>query len=294
MIDLTIINTGRNDDFGERFLERFSFALKANLKFFDRSNITYEYILVDWFPYDNKHYLINTDLLKDKLKHKSIKNIIVDNNIAIPEKLGQKVFYEYFAKNVGIRQAIGKYILLINSDIIIPEKLVILLKEIIVKNEDNKFYRTLWRYNVDFLQDNEIEIINTLNLYHPQNKDGFLLGAYSGDFLFLKRDIINTITGFDETCKEHRNNNKWQCGMDGEILWNLHNNKNKIEIIDCEYYHLIHNYKLVNNNLKVVDGIYRQNIKYKNLDNWGFINYNKHNINDNTILIHNYGDINEL
>ena len=81
-MDLSIVFGGRDDNYGETFIERLEKALEYNIRLLDESGLDYEIIAVDYNPIGEK-YLYENDLLKRYLNNKRVKNIIVDNTIIV-------------------------------------------------------------------------------------------------------------------------------------------------------------------------------------------------------------------
>ena len=108
-MDLSIILGGRDDNYGENFIERLNQAVTTNLKKLDRSKLNYEMIVVDFNPLDES-YLYKNKILEESLSHPKVKNIIVDNSVVLAENLSPKTYYEYFAKNVGSKNSLGELI----------------------------------------------------------------------------------------------------------------------------------------------------------------------------------------
>lgn len=126
-IDLSIIIASRNDNFGSNPILRLRFTLQNLLLFSWKSlyNVSIEVIVIEWNPVlTNPHvwqYQDITQLLiwnKQKYNNKiyfysipSFYNDRIDcnNNNHCP-------FYEYHAKNVGLRRSKGKWKLIINID----------------------------------------------------------------------------------------------------------------------------------------------------------------------------------
>ena len=76
-MDLSIVFGGRDDNYGETFIERLEKALEYNIRLLDESGLDYEIIAVDYNPIGEK-YLHENNSLKSYLKNKRVKNIIVD------------------------------------------------------------------------------------------------------------------------------------------------------------------------------------------------------------------------
>jgi hypothetical protein len=277
MKTISLITVGRDDNFAEDFIFRLHKSISSNIKFLEKNNISFEYIVVDWFPI-NDQYLHQNSTLKTLLADSRIKNIVVKNTTAEQEDLNALVFYEYFAKNVGIRAAQNDYIFIVNSDIIVPQKMWDEVLKVLNLDtlEQKHFFRPLERVNVEFINDNEVRICDSLVLKEPGNPDSVICGGYSGDFLFTARNVlVEKGKGYNEEDYDHRQKEKWQTGMDGEILWNLHNNGITLEFFNTSYYHIKHGNSApqVQSGKKQVDGFYKLNAHYPNKPNWGFVDY---------------------
>ncbi len=270
---ISIITTGRDDDFGVGFLDRLKSSIEHNVSLLEKFNIEYEYIVAEWNPIRN--YISDNENFKEIFKNEKIKNVIALPSVSENEGLSTNVFFEYFAKNLGVRHSKYDNLLLINSDIIIDEKcfekIVDLCKNGLSKE---KFYRSRYRGQYD----NNFNVITVEDCHYPNNPDSIICGYCSGDFLFLHRDVfINIAKGYDETNYLHRQS--FQSGMDGEILWNLHNKNVNLEFIEEKYYHINHGHP------NRVDGIYNTN-GYENKENWGFIDYKKSELKNNVTIIY--------
>ena len=155
-MDLSIVFGGRDDNYGETFIERLEKALEYNIRLLDESGLDYEIIAVDYNPIGEK-YLHENDLLKSYLKNKRVKNIIVDNTVIVEENLCSTTYYEYFAKNAGIRVSSGDFIFVTNSDILLTKDLIDeIKKELKNDNKDDYFYRVRYRGDIQLDQEPSI------------------------------------------------------------------------------------------------------------------------------------------
>ena len=266
---LSIITTGRDDNYGENFLDRLYISVNKNIELFHQLNINYEYIIVEWNPINNS--LHQNEKFKSIFANTKHKNIIVTQSVSENENLSPTTFYEYFAKNVGVRNALYENILLINSDIIISPECAEDIKNLCLNGlNKNKFYRARYREQLNL----DLTHITIEDCHKPQYPDHIICGYYSGDFLLIHKDIF---PGYDETNLEHRDNRN-HSSMDGEILWKLHKENINLEFINSKYSHINHGKNVL------VNGHYNQN-GYKNKLNWGFTQYKKEYINENIIII---------
>jgi hypothetical protein len=278
-MDLSIILGGRDDNYGENFIERLNQSVSTNLKKLDHFQLDYEMIVVDFNPI-NDSYLYKNKILESTLTHPRVKNIIVDNSVILTENLGPKIYYEYFAKNVGCRNSSGKCIFIINSDILMTDHLI---EDIVDKlnssDYDDYFYRVRYRGQVPLgsIFDEENESVEDLN--RQEFSDACICGYYAGDASFFSREVFfNVATGYNEGDKDHRSHVN-QSGMDTEILWNLYKKGKKLKFLESRYYHILHDHNVSRNHFINTE-------VYENKDDWGFVKYDKKIINNNTIMIY--------
>ena len=269
---ITLITTGRDDDYGLGFLDRLYLSVKNNLEILTKLNIEYEYIICEWNPI--KDYLINNPKFEKLFRQYNLKDLIIDNSVVKNECLNENIFYEYFAKNAGVRNSNYNNILIINSDIVIPEESFIEIKNIINSDlVDKIFYRLEFREQVN----NDLNHIKIESVYYPNNPDSVICGYCSGDFLLTKKNnFIEFGMGYDETNPKHRTIS--QTGMDGEILWNMYNNGMRIKLIPTKYMHINHGKP------NPYDNCYNDK-GYINKSNWGFIDYKHDKISNKLIII---------
>ena len=71
-MDLSIVFGGRDDNYGETFIERLEKALEYNIRLLDDSGLDYEIIAVDYNPIDQK-YLHDNESLKSYLNNRGKK-----------------------------------------------------------------------------------------------------------------------------------------------------------------------------------------------------------------------------
>jgi hypothetical protein len=276
-MDLSIVLGGRDDNYGENFIERLNQALSTNLENLDKSDIDYEMLVVDFNPIDRK-YLHQNELLKESLSHQRVTNIIVDPSVSEEEDLSPQTYYEYFAKNVGARNSKGALILTTNSDIILSQNLIDDIKSEISNDEkDELFYRCRFRGEIQ-LGTSPDESTQAADLHNPSFSDSCICGLFSGDATMFSRHVFFEVaTGYNEGEKRHRTHLS-QSAMDGEILWNVYKKGKKLKFLESPYYHINHGRP------NPRDNFYSQDT-YTNKPNWGFVDYRQEKINENTILI---------
>lgn len=260
---LSVITTGRNDDYGGGFLDRFYASLFNNIKGLFESSIEYEYVVSEWMPFRSLLLNDNSGMIASMLY--KARTVVVDRSLAEPEKLNPDVFFEYFAKNAAVRRARFDNILLVNSDIILPQPIMDEIVHLVKSGlDDNKFYRTRFRQQARL--DSPLNPIQTTDLHNPAWDDSCICGAYSGDFLLItKKAFVEVGQGYNEVDPDHRVT--YQTNMDGEILWNMHNAGMKLEFVNSPYIHIEHGKD------RVYDSAYKNGLSYTNKPDWGFTSY---------------------
>lgn len=276
-MDLSIVLGGRDDNYGENFIERLNQALTTNIKNLDQTDLDYEIIVVDFNPIDKK-YLHNNSILKEALSNPRVRNIVVDPSVSEEEDLSPRTYYEYFAKNVGAKRSNGEFILTTNSDIILSNSLIADIKEELSNEERNDlFYRCRYRGEINLGFDPD-ENTPAADLHNPSFPDACICGLFSGDATMFTREVFfNVATGYNEGEKRHRTHLS-QSAMDGEILWNVYKKGKKLKFLESPYYHINHGRP------NPRDNFYSQDT-YTNKPNWGFVDYKEDKVNENTILI---------
>ena len=198
---LTIIATGRNDDFGGDFNGRFFRALHFNHQQLVAAGITHEFVFVEWRPIDKRPLLAS--LLADEfadVSSLSVRSFVVDPAYHEALSLNPRLqFQEFIAKNVGIRRARGAFVLTTNTDIYFSRGVIARLKETAL--EPGVLYRAA-RHDLmsaldvsdigwDVLEDERnCEIVNAIR---PP-----LFTNASGDFLLIDHQTSQQIRGFNE------------------------------------------------------------------------------------------------
>ena len=162
---VSIVATSRDDKYGDdqatRYffsqdwsnVERIYYTVDSVLKQFSARGIDAEYVLVDWAPIDG-NYLYKNERLKSLLSDPRVKNIIVDQSACEKKGLIPTAYYEYFAKNVGIRQSTGDFLLVTNPDNFFQN---VLVDEMCSAMEDpasdKSYYRPEYREDISAIED---------------------------------------------------------------------------------------------------------------------------------------------
>ena len=180
---ISVVVTGRNDNYDGNFNERLMTALRRNMQSLPGA----EFIFVEWNP-----------ILRRKLLSVRIKNMFPEVRcFVVHPKFHRQYciideFLEYPAKNVGIRRAKGEFILSTNSDIVLSPEVVHEMRF----RELNKreFYRAT---RVDIQPDYLAVQFPLKQECILELMDGHVTNA-CGDFLFMHRDGWNELTGYCE------------------------------------------------------------------------------------------------
>lgn len=188
MTNLTIVVTGRNDDYDGNFEERLIVSLTRNIQSLPDA----EFIFVEWNP------LLDRDLVSEHLIGifgDKVKCYVVD-----PKYHKQYCtcdwFIEYPAKNIGIRKSTRDFVLCTNSDIVFSPEVAEVLKKPLKRNV---MYRAV---RVDI----PVDYINiefpVLRQYKLSINKGPMNAA--GDFLLLDKGLWYDLTGYCEEFPEQR------------------------------------------------------------------------------------------
>lgn len=141
MKKLSIVFTGRNDDYGGDFKSRLERCVQSLYEQLKRFQISSEIIFVNYNPLSEPH--IDTFINWPKSTEiVTVKIITVPNekHLSFVEEYQIKPLpvIEYLGKNVGIRRSEGEYILCMNPDILISNEII---KSFISKIDEKHYYR---------------------------------------------------------------------------------------------------------------------------------------------------------
>jgi hypothetical protein len=198
---VSIVVTGRNDDFGGDFNGRFFRAFNFNHEQLTQAGIPYELVFVEWRPIAGRPYLAS--LLEAEfpdLGAAVLRCYVVDPIFHDALSLNPRLqFQEFIAKNVGVRRSRGHFVLTTNTDIYMSRGVLECLasrsldRGILYRAArcDLKSHSDVSRVDWDQLEDERnYDIINVIT---PP-----LFTNASGDFLLLDREGYHALRGFNE------------------------------------------------------------------------------------------------
>lgn len=196
---LTILTTGRNDNYDGNFNERLIIAISQNLQRLPDA----DFVFVEWNPIPNVR-LVCQDLQKvfgDKVKYYVAHPDFHSTYSTVDD------FLEYPAKNIAIRRSQSDFILSINSDIILSPDVAEKLKGPL---NPGVVYRAV---RIDIRPD-------YLNVRFPLHNK-FIVGENKGymnacgDFLMMDRKSWHKSTGYMEILPQQR------LHKDSELVWRV-------------------------------------------------------------------------
>jgi hypothetical protein len=232
---LTLVFTGRNDDFGGDFNGRFFRALEFNRELLTSAGVPHEFVFVEWRPLGDRPYLA-TELANTFATWpvSDLRCFVVDPAYHDALSLNPRVqFQEFLAKNVGIRRARGRYILTTNTDIYLSRGVLETLQSralepgILYRAErhDLKGHSDVSFLAWDVLEDaRNWEVINRI-------KPPLFTNA-SGDFLLLDRDTTYRLRGFNEVYRNAK------IHMDGNFCIKAYASGVRLVDIGAPVYHV--------------------------------------------------------
>lgn len=193
---LSIVYHGRNDNYAGEFKRRLSWSLQTVQKAF--KNIQPEILFVCWNDLPNSPSLFDDPLFKGKISGIKVYRVPSQIHNELADKFGYNgVYLEWFAKNFGLRRATGEYILQLNSDNIIVNKI---------------FPKDLPPKDVTYIG-NRTEVKKSILDYAPEKINTKLLKSLSGRLLETDIDRPYYVGGScGEFVLSHRDNWYKICG----------------------------------------------------------------------------------
>ena len=222
---LSIVCVTRNDDYGFRMLDRFAAFLKCI-----PSNKELELIIVEWNPLDDRERMI--DIVKRMELGYLVRVVTVPNLV---HRCGSFAFpvVEYWGKNVGLSYARGDWVLFLNPDLIIPERIF----EGIFKGSLNAsaYYRAVRVDVKPEVLDMEGDVFENCkqNVVKVNRREDAPFSNASGDFLLMSTDVARQMRGYIQTEKIYT----W---LDTEFVERCYSKLGNLAIFDTPIYHVEH------------------------------------------------------
>jgi FkbM family methyltransferase len=232
---VSIIITGRNDDFGGNFNDRLFRALEFNHHHLTERGISHEFVFVEWRPITGKPWL--ADVLADRypaLVPHALTTYVVDLAYHDAYSLNPKLqFQEFIAKNIGIRRCRGRFILTTNTDIYFGRGVLEFLQEQSLQP------RVLYRVpRIDLKDHIDCDGLDWAVLEDERNYDRInhiVPPCYtnaSGDFLLLDRESYFALHGFNEVYRVAK------IHMDGNFCIKAHSAGMTLTAMPTPVYHV--------------------------------------------------------
>lgn len=229
---LSIVAVGSNAGYGGNFLERMQTWADSLFYLAEKHSLDCDVTVVEWNPPADRPRIC--DAIEWNSTYIETKIITVPGSVhdGLPNPHGEK-FFEYIAKNVGIRRATGQFILSTNPDNIYSPELI----ERLARHDLDKncFYRAN-RYDIRNGQVFAANF-NTGTVPGPENErankdpNGLHFNA-SGDFILMHRDAWATIKGHPEV--------PYSLTVDGETVYLAAKSGLKQVILTEPMYHQDH------------------------------------------------------
>jgi hypothetical protein len=263
--NISIVVVGRNDNYGGNFSERLRLSIDWNYANLPNPELIY----VEWNIVKDKPS--DTEWISER--YPNSKSYIIDEDIHQMYCDNPKIkMMEYFAKNLGIREAGNEWIAIINADVLLAENTLKNLKKLSKKFVYGSHYINIDPESVK-IENGKLHkrIINTFST-------NFKLMSVVGNFILTHRDNWFKMGGYDESLKNVR------AGVDNNGLFQILHHGIKPMVIG-DHYHLDHSESLIKGKNdthgfnKAVTKL--SNIPYTNESNWGLQKFSKIKVGSN-------------
>lgn len=197
---LSIVLTGRNDNFGGDFNQRLFSSLSYNHQMLSAAGVEYELVFVEWRPVAGRVLL--ADLIRESLPDIASRLTTYEVDERYHDAFSQNPrlqFHEFIAKNVGIRRALGSYILATNTDIYLSHDIVNSIgKQLLNPMVLHRATRVDLKSWIDATNLDEDVLADARNQAAINSIKGPYFTNASGDFLLLDRFSFHALRGFNE------------------------------------------------------------------------------------------------
>ena len=232
---LSIVLTGRNDNFGGDFTERFLRALDFNHRQLAQAGVDHEFVLVEWAPLPGKPYLATVveDACHGMVPAHLVSYVVSSEYHDAFSMNPRLAFQEFIAKNVGVRRSRGRFVLTTNTDIYLGRGVVQQLAAEALR--ERTLYRAvrvdlrnglpLSEIDFDVLEDaRNVELVNPIRPPCYTNA--------SGDFLLLDRATYHALKGFNEVYRVAK------IHIDGNFCVKAHSSGIPVVDLGAHVYHV--------------------------------------------------------
>jgi hypothetical protein len=202
---LTVIVSGRNDDYGGDFRQRLFRTTLHNSSRLYAAGIDFEYVLAEWNPLPDRPALSEEFVARTPRG----RAVIVPPEVHRKYSLNPKMpFHEMAAKNAALRRARGELVIVTNADILFSDDLV---RRVAAGGfAADTLYRA-HRIDVkpelrwDEMQNPENQLSSGEGMLWPP----WYLGA-GGDFCLAARGLWHSLRGFNEHIRFSTRAKDWQ------------------------------------------------------------------------------------
>jgi hypothetical protein len=197
---LSIVYTGRNDNFGGDFNDRFFRAVRFNHERLSAAGVRYDIVFVEWRPVPGKPLL--GSLLRTEVPEVDERLTTIEVDARYHDAFSQNPriqFHEFIAKNVAIRRAAGSYILATNSDIYLSRDVVaVFARRVLRPMVLYRATRVDLKSHLDPSAIDDAVLLDARNHERVNTLKAPLFTNAAGDFLLLDRFSYHAIGGFNE------------------------------------------------------------------------------------------------
>jgi hypothetical protein len=288
---LSIVMTGRHDNYGGDFNQRFFGALAFNQARLAERDVAFEVILVEWNPVPGRPYLSEV-LARDCPQLATlVRRFIVPPQYHVALTQNPRLeFLEYVAKNVGIRRAAAPFVLVTNTDVLLGRDVV----ETIASGRlrEGTIYRAA-RYDIKLGADQSgiawDALENPANQVRRPSLRPPLFAGGSGDFALADRATFDVLRGYNEVYRMGKH------GIDHNFLVKAHGAGVAIADIGGPVYHINHV-----GSYRISKAQYRDNpgeapwgdsrwhsrfVVYSNPDGWGLADAPSRTLPDGSVFL---------
>ena len=232
---ISIVVTARHDNYGGPYTERIITPLRFNCTRLEEASVDYEVVLVEWDPIPGRPLL--SELIPAHLPQftSAIRRIVVAREYQAALTQNPKAgYFEYIAKNVGIRRAAAPFVLVTNVDVLLGREIVRALASGVAAGTIHRAARIDIKLGID------PTALTWEALDDPANHDRRptlqppLFSGAAGDFLLADRETFHALRGFNEVYRAARS------GIDLNFLVKAYGAGVPIADIGGAVYHINH------------------------------------------------------